>query len=50
MNNNEFNIIDSILEIKASGIDVTNDLLSTDGKSIAQLLYDQEKSEDISNS
>jgi hypothetical protein len=45
MNNNEFNIMDSVLEIKASGVDVTNDLLSLDGKSIAQLLYDQEKSE-----
>ena len=37
--------MDSVLEIKASGVDVTNDLLSLDGKSIAQLLYDQEKSE-----
>jgi hypothetical protein len=45
MNNNEFNIVDSILEIKASGIDITNDLLLAEGKSIAQLLYDQEKSE-----
>ena len=50
MNNNEFNIMDSVLEIKASGVDVTNDLLSTDGKSIAQLLYDQEKSENTSKS
>lgn len=45
MNNDEFNIVDSILEIKASGIDVTQDLLLSEGKSIAQLLYDQENTE-----
>ena len=44
--NNEINpdiLIASILEVKASGIDVSNDLLLQEGKSIAELLNDQEK-------
>lgn len=45
MNNNEINIVDSVLEVKASGIDISQDLLLEEGKSIAQLLYDQEKPE-----
>lgn len=45
MNNNPINILDSILEVKASGVDVTADLLLNEGKSIAQLLYDQENPE-----
>lgn len=43
--NNEINqniLISSILEIKASGVDVTNDFLLQEGKSIAELLHDQE--------
>ena len=44
MNNSEFNIINSILDVKASGsnINIENDLALEEGKSIAQLLYDQE--------
>lgn len=38
--------IDSILETKASGsLDVTQDLQQLEGKSIAELLYDQENQE-----
>lgn len=43
--NNEINqniLISSILEVKASGVDVSNDLLLQEGKSIAELLHDQE--------
>lgn len=39
---NENEIIPSVLEVKASGVDVSNDLLIQDGKSIAELLDDQE--------
>ena len=44
--NNEINpdiLIASILEVKASGVDVTADLNSEEGKSIAELLDDQEQ-------
>lgn len=39
-NNNPI-VIGSILEVKASGVDVSNDLLLQEGKSIAELLHDQ---------
>lgn len=44
MTNPEFNIVDSILTVKASGNDlnINQDLSLPQGKSIAQLLYDQE--------
>lgn len=47
MTNPDFNIVDSILEIKASGVDlnIEQDLSLPEGKSIAQLLYDQENQE-----
>jgi hypothetical protein len=39
--------IDSILETKASGsLDVSYDLQQIEGKSIAELLYDQENNKD----
>jgi len=47
--NNEVNpdiLISSILEVKASGVDVSNDLLLQEGKSIAELLHDQEQQKD----
>lgn len=38
--------VDSILETKASGtLDITQDLNQPEGKSIAELLYDQENQE-----
>jgi hypothetical protein len=38
--------IDSVLETKASGsLNVSYDLQQTEGKSIAELLYDQENKE-----
>ena len=44
MTNSEFNLVDSILVVKASGsLDVSKDLELPQGKSIAQLIYDQEK-------
>ena len=43
MNNFDLNIVDSILEIKASGnMNIESDLTLPEGKSIAQLIYDQE--------
>lgn len=44
MTNPEFNIVDSILTVRASGTDlnIEQDLSLPQGKSIAQLLYDQE--------
>lgn len=44
MINPEINLVDSLLEVKASGIeqDVQNDLNLPEGKSIAELLNDQE--------
>ena len=39
----QIDLISSILEVKASGIDVTEDLKQTPGKSIAELLDDQKK-------
>lgn len=39
--------IDSILETKASGsLDISYDLQQADGRSIAELLYDQENPEE----
>ncbi len=44
MTNPHFNLVDSILVVKASGgLDVDRDLALPEGKSIAQLIYDQEK-------
>lgn len=46
--NNEINqdiLISSILDVKASGVDVTSDLSLQEGKSIAELLNDQEEKE-----
>lgn len=44
-------IIDSILEVKAvAGLNVTHDLTLQDGKSIADLLDDQEKAENKTTS
>lgn len=43
-------MVDSILSIKASGIDndtILNDLNLPEGKSIAQLIYEQKKQEKI---
>lgn len=40
-NINENDLISSILEVKASGVDVTNDLNLEEGKTIAELLEDQ---------
>jgi hypothetical protein len=46
MNNFDLNIVDSILEIKASGnLNITEDLQKPEGKSIAQLIYEQKKEE-----
>ena len=42
MTNLPINLIQSILTVKASGSNVDHDLSLPDGKSIAQLLYDQE--------
>jgi len=42
---NKVTNVNSVLETKATGaLDVTEDLNKPDGKSIANLLYDQEKS------
>lgn len=45
MNNPEHEVFfaNSVLNIKPSGVDVTNDLQLPEGKSIAELLYDQQK-------
>jgi len=44
MTNSHFNLVDSVLVVKASGsLDVSKDLQLPEGKSIAQLIYDQEK-------
>ena len=44
MNNPPVNIVDSILNVKASGnaANAHDDLLLPEGKSIAQLLYEEE--------
>lgn len=39
----QIDLISSILEVKASGVDVTEDLKQTPGKTIAELLDDQKK-------
>jgi len=46
----ELNIVSSILDVKASGVEITeNDLNIPDGKSIAELLDDQEKDKNNQN-
>ena len=48
----DFNLVNSTLTIKASGSlddEATMDLLLPQGKSIAQLLYDQENFQDPQN-
>lgn len=46
MNIDDLNIINSTLEVKASGsLDVSQDLALPEGKSIAELLYDSESNE-----
>jgi hypothetical protein len=47
MTNPEMNIVASILTVKASGADlnINHDLELPQGKSIAQLIYDQENTE-----
>jgi len=47
MSNPEMNIVASILTVKASGTDlnINHDLELPQGKSIAQLIYDQENTE-----
>lgn len=43
---NNIDLINSVLEVKASGsLDVQHDLSLPEGKSIAELLHDQEKNE-----
>lgn len=47
MTNSQLNLVDSVLVVKSSGsLDVDKDLQLPEGKSIAQLLYDQEKETD----
>ena len=47
---NNIDLINSVLEVKASGsLDVQNDLLLPEGKSIAELLNEQEKNESEKN-
>lgn len=45
MKKDHIQFVDSVLEVKASGLDndVSNDLNLPQGKSIAELLYDQKK-------
>lgn len=48
MTNSQINLIDSVLIVKASGSleeEIKNDLNLPEGKSIAQLIYDQEEEE-----
>ncbi len=47
MKKDHIQFVDSILEVKASGLDndVAHDLSLPQGKSIAELLYDQKKEE-----
>lgn len=49
MTDEELNLIASILEVKASGIDqqVSEDLQLPDGKSIAELLDDQKEKNNL---
>jgi hypothetical protein len=49
MTNEELNITASVLEVKGSGIDhqVNQDLQLPDGKSIAELIDDQEEKNNI---
>lgn len=45
MPDNDINLVNSILEVRASGLEkaVASDLNQPDGKSIAELIDDQEK-------
>jgi len=43
------NIIGSVLEIRPTGIDVSQDLTQPDGKSIAELLNDQKNKQNKKN-
>ena len=43
------NIIGSVLEIRPTGIDVSQDLTQPDGKSIAELLNDQKNQQNKKN-
>ena len=45
MNNPEHQgfFANSVLNIKSSGVDISNDLQLPEGKSIAELLYDQQE-------
>lgn len=46
----EFHLVSSILEVKSSGVDIASqDVLLPDGKSIAELLNDQEKTKNDQN-
>ena len=47
MKNDHINFVQSTLAVKASGLDdqIANDLLLPEGKSIAELLHDQEKND-----
>lgn len=50
MTDPDINIIPSILDVKASGVEITEyDLNLPDGKSIAELLDDQEKTQNPQN-
>lgn len=48
INPDDLNIIGSVLTVKSSGVDaaVASDLLLPTGKTIAELLYDQEKNDE----
>ena len=43
------NIIGSVLEIRPTGIDISQDLKQPDGKSIAELLNDEENKQNQKN-
>lgn len=43
------NIIGSVLEIRPTGIDVSQDLTQPDGKSIAELLNDEKNQQNKKN-
>lgn len=47
MNKDQINFVDSILTVKASGLDdqIANDLQLPQGKTIAELLHDQKKTD-----
>lgn len=43
------NIIGSVLEVHPTGIDISNDLIQPDGKSIAELINDKENEQKTQN-